>query len=93
MEKIYTYEITENGYFIFINGEKVIHQYEPFIPDKTKSYEENAQEQIERLKKSNIKEENEKTDIEQLKEQITNLELAMTELYESEVETNGEDLL
>ena len=54
MEKEYTYEVTENGYFIFINGKKVIHQYEPFIPDKTKTYEENAKAQIKEMKQANL---------------------------------------
>ena len=50
MEKTYTYEITENGYYILINGEKVIHQYEPYIPNPELSYEKNAKAQIEELK-------------------------------------------
>ena len=40
MKKTYSYEVTENGYYILINGKKVIHQYEPYIPDKTKTYKE-----------------------------------------------------
>ena len=46
MNKEYTYEVTENGYYILINGEKVIHQYKPYIPNKDLSYEENAKAQI-----------------------------------------------
>ena len=49
MSKEYTYEVTENGYFIFIDGKKVIHQYEPYIPNKDLSYEENAKNQIEEM--------------------------------------------
>lgn len=86
MKKEYTYEVTENGYFIFIDGEKVIHQYEPFIPDKTKSYEENAKTQIKEMQEAdaNAKKEAEqkKTEIEQMQEQITDLQLAMAELVE-----------
>ena len=82
MEKNYTYEITENGYYILINGEKVIHQYEPFIPDKTKSYEENAQAQIAEMKQSDKQLSMEQTTIESLQEQITNIELALAELVE-----------
>lgn len=85
MEKTYTYEVTENGYYIYINGNKVIHQYEPYIPDKTKSYEENAQAQIEELKAMDNKVKTEKTDIEKLKEDITDIQLALTEIYESGV--------
>ena len=76
MEKTYTYEVTENGYFIFINGKKVIHQYEPYIPDPSKSYEENAKAQIEELKQADAIAENEKTEVEK---RISNLEIAVTE--------------
>ena len=76
MEKTYTYEVTENGYFIFINGKKVIHQYEPYIPNPSKSYEENAKAQIEELKQADINAENEKTEME---ERILNLEKVVTE--------------
>lgn len=82
MEKTYTYEITENGYYILIDGEKVIHQYEPYIPDKTKTYKENAEAQIEELKKADEQTKNEKTDIEQLKQDVTDIQLALTEIYE-----------
>lgn len=82
MEKIYSYEVTENGYYILINGKKVIHQYEPFIPDKTKTYKENAEAQIEEMKACDEKEKQEKTNIEQIQEDITNIQLALTEIYE-----------
>ena len=50
MKDLY-YEITENGYHIYDRNDALFHvyQYEPYIPDKTKSYEENAQAQIESL--------------------------------------------
>lgn len=76
MEKTYTYEVTENGYFIFINGKKVIHQYEPYIPDSSKSYEENAKAQIEELKQADLRREEEKTEVEK---RILNLEKVVTE--------------
>lgn len=76
MEKTYTYEVTENGYFIFINNKKVIHQYEPYIPDPNLSYEENAKAQIEELKQADINAKNEKTEME---ERILNLEKVVTE--------------
>ena len=76
MKKTYTYEVTENGYFIFINGKKVIHQYEPYIPDPSKSYEENAKAQIEELKQADLRREEEKTEVEK---RISNLEIAVTE--------------
>lgn len=42
------YELTDNGYHIYDRNDPLfhIHQYEPYIPDKTKSYEENAKAQI-----------------------------------------------
>ena len=45
------YTIEENGYHIYDRNDPLyhIHQYEPYIPDHTKSYEENAQAQIEEL--------------------------------------------
>lgn len=85
MEKTYTYEVTKNGYYILINGNKVIHQYEPYIPDTSKSYEENAKAQIEELKAANERAKNEKTEMEQVKQDITDIQLALTEMYESGV--------
>lgn len=85
MEKIYSYEVTENGYYILVNGKKVIHQYEPYIPDKTKTYKENAEAQIEEMKANDEKEKNRKSDMEQMQEDITNIQLALTEIYEMEV--------
>ena len=82
MEKTYSYEVTEDGYFILIDGKKVIHQYEPYIPDKTKTYKENAEAQIEELKKAYENEKNKKTDVEQLKQDVTDIQLALTEIYE-----------
>ncbi len=49
MKEKYSYELTNNGYYILINGEKVIHQYEPYIPNKSLNYEENAKKQIDEL--------------------------------------------
>ena len=82
MEKIYTYEVTENGYYILINGKKVIHQYEPYIPNKSLSYEENAKVQIEELKASEEAQKEEKTQMEQMQQDITDIQLALVELYE-----------
>lgn len=82
MEKTYSYEVTEDGYFILINGKKVIHQYEPYIPDRTKTYKENAEAQIEELKEVYEQEKNRKTDVELLKQDVTDIQLALTEIYE-----------
>ena len=53
MEKDLYYVIEENGYHIYDRNDPLfhIHQYEPYIPDHSKSYEENAQAQIEELTK------------------------------------------
>jgi len=85
----FSYEIVENGYFILINGQKVIHQYEPFIPDPNKTYEENAIAQIEEMKEADKREEETKTKLEELEEQVTDLQIAMTEMYESGGVVNG----
>ena len=85
MKKTYSYEVTENGYYILINGKKIIHQYEPYIPDKTKTYKENAEAQIEEMKAYDEKVKTDKTNIEQMQEDITNIQLALTEIYEMEV--------
>ena len=59
----YEYEITENGYYIIVNGKKSIHQYEPYIPNHELSYEENAKNQIEQLQISDYLYEIEKENI------------------------------
>ena len=76
--KNYSYEITDDGYYILINGKRVIHQYGIYIPDSTKSFEENAIAQIEELKESDKRSVNSIND----SERITNLELAFAEMYE-----------
>ena len=44
-----SYEITEDGYDIYLNGTKWICQHEPYIPFPDFSYEENAIKQCEEL--------------------------------------------
>lgn len=53
MSKDLYYELTEDGYYIYDRNDPLfrIHQYEPYIPDHSKSYEENAIAQIEELSK------------------------------------------
>ena len=53
MEKDLYYVIEENGYHIYDRNDPLfhVHQYEPYIPDHTKSYEENAQAQTAELTK------------------------------------------
>ena len=80
MQDLY-YVIEENGYHIYDRNDPLfhIHQYEPYIPDPTKSYEENAQTQIEELTK-----EPEPT------EQLYTLDEA-AEIIAKEASTNGYD--
>lgn len=44
-----TYEVLDDGYMLYLDGEKWIHQFEPFIPNPDLTYEENAIAQIESL--------------------------------------------
>ena len=44
-----SYEVTNDGYKIFLDGQLWIHQYEPYILDPSKSYEENALAHIEEI--------------------------------------------
>lgn len=77
-----SYELFEDGYKIYLDGMDFIHQYEPFIPNPKLTYEENAIAQIEDLiamQENAEKEEQEKADVQQ---QITDLELALVEVYE-----------
>lgn len=52
MKDLY-YKVVENGYHIYDRNDALfhIHQYEPYIPHPEKTYEENAQLQIEELMK------------------------------------------
>lgn len=45
----FTYEIFEDGYYIYRNGDKYIHQYEPYIPYPELGYEGSAKKQIEEI--------------------------------------------
>lgn len=74
-----TYEILENGYKILKDGKDWIEQLEPCIPDKNKSYEENAKAQIEAILNPPTPE---PTEIDLMKEDIINTQLALTEVYE-----------
>lgn len=54
MKDLY-YVVEENGYHIYDRNDGLlhVHQYEPYIPDKLKTYEENAQAQIHEYMVSN----------------------------------------
>ena len=47
MKNLY-YELTTDGYHIYDRNDPLfhIHQYEPYIPDHSKSYEDNAKAQM-----------------------------------------------
>lgn len=72
-----TYKVVENGYEIYNNGELWITQYEPYIPNKSLSYEENAKAQIEELTISVVEQPSE---VEQLKAKVEELEIGLIEL-------------
>jgi hypothetical protein len=73
-----TYEILENGYIIKLDGNPWIEQTEPYIPYPELSYEEGCLKQIEELCRAD--EEAKKAQNKQ--DEITEMQLAITELYE-----------
>ena len=73
-----TYEILENGYKINLDGQPWIEQIEPHIPYPNLSYEEGCLKQIEEIVSSYEQSQNQPT----IEEQITDIELAIAELYE-----------
>lgn len=44
-----TYEVDATGYIIKLNGAKWIDQHEPYIPNPSISYEDNAKAQIKEI--------------------------------------------
>lgn len=50
MKELY-YELTSDGYYIYDHEDPLfrVHQYEPYIPDPSKTYEENAIAQMAEL--------------------------------------------
>ena len=74
------YEELENGYMIYKGGNAWIHQPEPHIPDRSKSYEENAVAQIEELVAMHENAKNEQMEKEALMEQVKLQDEAINEL-------------
>ena len=75
-----TYEILENGYRINLDGKPWIEQLEPYIPNPSISYEENAIAQIEELVAMHENAKNEQMEKEQLIEQVKLQDEAINEL-------------
>ena len=75
-----SYEVIENGYKIYLDGQQWIHQYEPYIPNPSISYEENAIAQIEELVAMHENAKNEQIEKEQLIEQVKLQDEAINEL-------------
>ena len=75
-----SYEVTDNGYKIYLDGQQWIHQYEPYIPNPSISYEENAIAQIEELVAMHKNAKNEQMEKEQLIEQVKLQDEAINEL-------------
>ena len=74
------YEVTDNGYKIYLDGQLWIHQYEPYIPNPSKSYEENAIAQMEELVAMHGNAKNEQMEKEALIEQVKLQDEAINEL-------------
>ena len=75
-----SYEVTDNGYKIYLDGQLWIHQYEPYIPNPSISYEENAIAQMEELVAMHENAKNEQVEKEQLIEQVKLQDEAINEL-------------
>ena len=75
-----SYEVLEDGYKIYLDGGDFIHQYEPYIPNPSISYEENAIAQIEELVAMHENAKNEQVEKEQLMEQVKLQDEAINEL-------------
>lgn len=74
-----TYEILEDGYLINLDGKAWVKQVEPNIPYRCDSYEEACLKHIEEIVESH---ENPTPVEEQPIDEITEMQLAITELYE-----------
>ena len=75
-----SYEVESNGYKIYLDGQQWIHQYEPYIPNPSISYEENAIAQMEELVAMHENAKNEQMEKEQLIEQVKLQDEAINEL-------------
>ena len=78
--QVVSYEVLENGYNIYLGGKPWIRQYEPYIPNPSISYEENAIAQIEELVAMHKNAKNEQMEKEQLIEQVKLQDEAINEL-------------
>lgn len=75
-----SYELLDNGYKIYLDDVAWIHQYEPYIPNPSISYEENAIAQIEELVAMHENAKNEQVEKEALMEQVKLQDEAINEL-------------
>ena len=78
MRERITYEILEDGYMIYLDGNPWVEQREPYIPFRNLSYEEGCLKQIDEIVKSN---ENQVT----MEDRMTDIELALVDIYESQL--------
>ena len=76
------YEITDDGYHIYDRNDSMfhIHQYEPYIPNRNLSYEENAKAQIEELYAMWEESEKQKQEEQSLADQVLELKSQNEEL-------------
>lgn len=80
--KAVSYEILDDGYKIYIDGTEWIHQYEPLIPYTDLSYEDGCLKQIEELVNTEGQNADQSKQIEELQQQITDMQVALCEVYE-----------
>ena len=78
-EQVLGYEITEDGYDIYLDGKKWIAQHEPYIPYPKLGYEGSCLKQIEELCNSTSSEPSGESNIE---ERVTSLEDMILEMSE-----------
>lgn len=76
-----SYEVLKDGYMIYLDGVAWIHQYEPYIPDKNLSYEENAIAQIEEIVASHEDAQNQPS----MEQRIADLEAELAALKEQQI--------
>lgn len=72
---MYSYEIKENGFIILRYGKPYMVQLEPYIPNPSISYEENAMQMIKEIEAPHVNPEEE-----DLKTRMANMEIAMANM-------------
>lgn len=82
MRERISYEILENGYLINLDGKPWVKQIEPHIPFKGVSYEESCLKQIDEIVEGHENPTPVNETILNPNDEITEMQLAIAELYE-----------